>query len=61
MQALAADAKRLDEELADPALYDKGAVARLRDLTARRAHITQETGEVETQWLELSEAREGGG
>jgi ATP-binding cassette subfamily F protein 3 len=58
LQTLAADAKRLDEELADPALYDKGAATRLRDLTTQRARIAQAIGEMETEWLELSETLE---
>ncbi|MEY2853661.1 MAG: hypothetical protein RL030_793, partial [Pseudomonadota bacterium] len=58
LQELAAEAGQLDEALGDPALYEKGAASKQRDLTTRRAQVARETGEVETEWLELTERLE---
>jgi ATP-binding cassette subfamily F protein 3 len=58
MQELAVEARDLDAQLADPALYAAEQRARQLDLTARRARIAQETEQVETEWLELTEQLE---
>jgi ATP-binding cassette subfamily F protein 3 len=58
MQTLAADAQRLDQQLADPALYEKSEAARLRDFMAQRARVAQQIGDLENEWLELSETLE---
>ncbi len=55
LQELAALAKSLDAQLADPALYEAGERARQMDLTAQRARVAQETEEVESEWLTLSD------
>jgi ATP-binding cassette subfamily F protein 3 len=61
MQELAAVAVELDTGLADPALYEPGARARQLDLSARRARVAQETEQVESEWLELTEELERAG
>jgi ATP-binding cassette subfamily F protein 3 len=58
MGELAQMAKDLDAQLSDPALYGAAERARQMDLTAQRARVAQETGEVETEWLEISEELE---
>jgi ATP-binding cassette, subfamily F, member 3 len=58
MAELAQLAKDLDAQLSDPALYGAAERARQVDLTAQRARVAQETGEVETEWLEISEELE---
>jgi ATP-binding cassette subfamily F protein 3 len=58
LQELAALAAQLDAQLADPSLYEPGARERQLDLTAQRARLAQETGAVETEWLELTEELE---
>jgi ATP-binding cassette subfamily F protein 3 len=55
LQELAALAKSLDAQLADPALYEAGERARQMDLTTQRARVAQETGEVESEWLTLTD------
>ena len=59
MGELAQQAKALDEQLSDPALYGAAERKRQLELTAERARVAQETGEVETEWLEISEELEG--
>ncbi|MBK7117033.1 MAG: ATP-binding cassette domain-containing protein [Proteobacteria bacterium] len=59
MGELAQQAKELDEQLSDPALYGAAERKRQLELTAERARVAQETGEVETEWLEISEELEG--
>ena len=58
MGELAQLAKELDEQLADPALYAAAERTRQLDLTAQRARVAQETGDVEAEWLEISEELE---
>jgi ATP-binding cassette subfamily F protein 3 len=58
MGELAQLAKELDAQLSDPALYGATERARLVELTAQRARAAQETGEVETEWLSISEELE---
>jgi len=58
MGELAQLAKDLDAQLSDPALYGAAERGRQIDLTAQRARVAQETGEVETEWLEISEELE---
>jgi hypothetical protein len=58
MQELAAQARELDAQLTDPALYAAGERARQQDLTAQRARIALETEQVESEWLEVSEQLE---
>jgi ATP-binding cassette subfamily F protein 3 len=55
---LTALAAGLDAQLADPALYAPGAASRQLDLTTQRARVAQETGQVESEWLELTEELE---
>ena len=59
MGELAQQAKALDEQLSDPALYSAAERKRQLELTAERARVAQETSEVETEWLEISEELEG--
>ncbi|MGC4028915.1 MAG: ATP-binding cassette domain-containing protein [Steroidobacteraceae bacterium] len=61
LQELSAEAATLDAKLADPALYAKADGREARELTAQRARIAQQTGEVETEWLELGEQLEAAG
>src|SRR5690606_24408669 len=58
MQELATQAGELDALPADPALYEPAARQRQLDLTTQRARVAQETAEVESEWLELSEELE---
>ena len=55
---LAATAKDLDTQLADPSLYSPGERNRQMDLTTQRARVAQETEQVESEWLELSDELE---
>ena len=55
LHELSTEARRLDESLAQPALYERNGAAELRDLTEQRARVARETGEIEGEWLELSE------
>jgi ATP-binding cassette subfamily F protein 3 len=55
MQELATQATELDAALADPALYAASERQRQLELTAKRARVAQETDQVETEWLSLSE------
>jgi ATP-binding cassette subfamily F protein 3 len=61
MQELAVAAAELDASLADPALYEPGARARQLDFSARRARVAQETEQVESEWLELTDELEQAG
>jgi ATP-binding cassette subfamily F protein 3 len=58
MQELATQARDLDTQLADPALYAASERKRQLELTAQRARIAQENESVESEWLELSEELE---
>jgi ATP-binding cassette, subfamily F, member 3 len=55
MQALSVESTQLDAQLAAPTLYDAGHRKRLEELTTQRARLAQETEQIETEWLELSE------
>jgi len=55
MQELAEEAKELDAQLADPALYAAAARQRQQDLTSQRARVAQETEAIEAEWLQVSE------
>ncbi|HXC58616.1 MAG TPA: hypothetical protein VN645_04815, partial [Steroidobacteraceae bacterium] len=55
LQELAALAKTLDAQLADPAIYAGADRTRQMDLTVQRARVAQETEEVETEWLTLTD------
>jgi ATP-binding cassette, subfamily F, member 3 len=55
MQELAVEAKDLDAQLADPALYAATARQRQQDLTSQRARVAQETEAIEAEWLQVSE------
>jgi hypothetical protein len=48
----------LDAQLADPALYAASERQRQMDLQSDRARVAQETGEVEAEWLQVSEELE---
>jgi ATP-binding cassette, subfamily F, member 3 len=58
LQELSSEAAKLDGELALPDIYEAAQKKRLQDLTTQRARVTQETEQVESQWLELSEELE---
>jgi ATP-binding cassette subfamily F protein 3 len=55
MQGLSVESTQLDAELAAPTLYEAGQRKRLEELTTQRARLAQETEQIETEWLELSE------
>jgi ATP-binding cassette subfamily F protein 3 len=55
---LSALAKQLDEQLADPAIYAAAERARQMDLTTQRARVAQETEDVESEWLTLTDELE---
>jgi ATP-binding cassette subfamily F protein 3 len=55
MQELAMEAKDLDTQLADPALYAATARQRQQDLVSQRARVAQETEAIEAEWLQVSE------
>jgi ATP-binding cassette, subfamily F, member 3 len=61
LQALSAETTLMDADLASPALYEVSERKRLEDLTAQRARLAQETDQVESEWLELSEQLESAG
>jgi len=58
---LASAAQELDAQLNDPALYESNQRERQMELHAQRARVAQETEQVETEWLELSEQIEQAG
>jgi ATP-binding cassette subfamily F protein 3 len=58
MGELAAEAKALDTQLADPKLYEASERKRQADLTTERARVALETETIEAEWLELSEELE---
>ncbi|MEO6079742.1 MAG: ATP-binding cassette domain-containing protein [Steroidobacteraceae bacterium] len=58
LQELATLALALDAQLADPALYAAGEHKRQLELTAQRARVAQETQDMESQWLEVSDELE---
>ncbi|HTQ36276.1 MAG TPA: ATP-binding cassette domain-containing protein [Steroidobacteraceae bacterium] len=58
LQELAAQARELDVQLADPALYAAGGHERQLDLNAARARIALEIEQVEAEWLEVTEQLE---
>lgn len=57
MGELATLAAELDAKLSDPKLYDAQRTQQV-ELTAERARVAQETGEVEAEWLQISEELE---
>ncbi len=57
METLQAKLAKLDEKLADPALYD-GAPERARDYARLRGELAKELEQVEEDWLAASEAYE---
>jgi ATP-binding cassette, subfamily F, member 3 len=52
------EATTLDTALADPNLYASSEAVRQRELATRRAALAKEISDLETQWLEASEALE---
>ncbi|MEO8306602.1 MAG: ATP-binding cassette domain-containing protein [Pseudomonadota bacterium] len=58
---LAAEAHRLDAQLAAPGTYTPGQAKQLQELTVQRARIAQETEAVEAQWLQLTDDLERAG
>jgi ATP-binding cassette subfamily F protein 3 len=58
LAVLASQATELETQLADPVLYEVANKARLLELTTRRAGIAKETTDLETDWLDASEALE---
>jgi ATP-binding cassette, subfamily F, member 3 len=58
LEELVAQSRELDAQLADPALYEPGQRSRQTDLSAQRARLAQETEEVESEWLQLSDELE---
>ncbi|MEN9704323.1 MAG: hypothetical protein RLZZ393_202 [Pseudomonadota bacterium] len=53
-----AEAAKIDEKLADTGLYEESRKAELLELTARRAVLTRDIEQAETDWMEASEALE---
>jgi len=58
LQELANEARELDLQLADPALYASTERERQLNLNAARARIAQEIEQVEAEWLEATEQLE---
>jgi ATP-binding cassette subfamily F protein 3 len=58
LEKLAGDRRRLEEQLADPALYEAEAKARLQSVLMEKAGIEKALADAETAWLEASEALE---
>jgi ATP-binding cassette subfamily F protein 3 len=58
LERLTAARQRLEEQLADPGLYEADAKARLQSLLLEKAGIDKALAEAETAWLEASEALE---
>jgi ATP-binding cassette subfamily F protein 3 len=58
LEKLTAARQRLEEQLADPGLYEADAKARLQSLLLEKAGIDKALAEAETAWLEASEALE---
>ncbi|SFM24428.1 ATP-binding cassette, subfamily F, member 3 [Ectothiorhodospira mobilis] len=51
----------LEQDLADPALYEEGGKARLQELLARQARVERDLARLEGEWLEACEALERDG
>ncbi|MBB3899539.1 ABC-F family ATP-binding cassette domain-containing protein [Roseococcus suduntuyensis] len=58
MEKLNAEARVIDDALADPRLYDRNKPDLIARATARRAAIAKEVAALEEEWLELSESLE---
>jgi ATP-binding cassette subfamily F protein 3 len=58
LEKLAGDKRRLEERLADPALYEADAKTRLQSVLMEKAGIEKALADTETVWLEASEAIE---
>jgi len=58
MDKLSAEARVIDDALADPRLYDRNKPDLIARATARRAAIAKEVGALEEEWLELTESLE---
>jgi ATP-binding cassette subfamily F protein 3 len=58
LEKLAGDRRRLEEQLADPALYEAEAKARLQSVLMEKVGIEKALADAETAWLEASEALE---
>ncbi|HEV7457252.1 MAG TPA: ABC-F family ATP-binding cassette domain-containing protein [Roseococcus sp.] len=58
MEKLNAEARVIDDALADPRLYDRNKPDLIARATARRAAIAKEVAVLEEEWLELSESLE---
>jgi ATP-binding cassette subfamily F protein 3 len=56
---LNAERESLDATLADPAAYDEGAKARLKQHLLRRAEVVRAIEQVEQSWMEVAERLEG--
>ena len=56
---LAAERIRIEQRLADPALYAPGKAAEVTAANTRLAAIARETGAAEAAWLAAEEAMEG--
>jgi len=55
LDQLTGQQQQMENELADPAVYEVGAKARLTTLLADKGRVDRRLAEVEEQWLELSE------
>jgi ATP-binding cassette subfamily F protein 3 len=58
LERLAEARAELERQLADPALYEPSAKARLQELLATRRTLAQQVAAAETAWLEASEQLE---
>jgi len=58
LSRLAAQSAALQTQLAAPDIYAASSKDRLKELLAQQAQLARETEEVETAWLEASEALE---
>lgn len=58
MEKLNAEARVIDDALADPRLYDRNKPDLIARATARRAAIAKEVAALEEEWLEVSESLE---
>ncbi|MCF7977002.1 MAG: ATP-binding cassette domain-containing protein [Chromatiaceae bacterium] len=57
-ESLSAQAEELDQQLADPALYDADAKSRLLSLMNKKRQVDAELADVEQAWLTTGEALE---
>ncbi len=59
LERLQSERAQIDAALAESGIYERNRAADLRNLTERRALLSQETATLEEQWLEAGAALEG--